>query len=60
MCIRDRVVLHRVMGGLSGYKTCAMLQSVVAILRDIDRGLHLLSFFVTAELSFWRQRVVEN
>ena len=49
-----QVVLHRVKGGLGGYKTCEMLQSVVAILRDIDRGLHLLRFFVTAELSFSR------
>ena len=52
--LHRQVVLHRVKGGLGGYKTCEMLQSVVAILRDIDRGLHLRTFFVTAELTLSR------
>jgi hypothetical protein len=48
--LHRQVVLHRVKGGLGGYKTCERLEPVVVILRDIDRGLHLLSVFITAEL----------
>ena len=49
--LHRQVVLHRVKGGVGGYKTCERLEPVVAILRDLDRGLHLHAFFVTAELS---------
>ena len=35
------VVLHRVLGCCSGYKTCEKVQAVVVILRDLGRGFHL-------------------
>ena len=55
--LRRQVVLHRVKGGLSCNKTHQMAASVDAILRDLDRGLHLRALFVTAGLSESSKRV---